>query len=67
MGSDTEDDVDFVVVDFDAFNKKPDQVALQRPIQSGHALLDLPCEVFEPTDEKRQGAGRTMDWEQRSI
>src|SRR3954447_23660086 len=43
-GRDTEDDVDFVVIDLDAFDEKPDQVALQRPIRSGHALPDLFCE-----------------------
>jgi hypothetical protein len=46
------------VVDLDAFDKKPDQVALQRPIQSGHAPLDLFCEVFEPTNEERQGSAQ---------
>jgi hypothetical protein len=46
------------VVDLDAFDKKPDQIALQRPIQSGHALLDLFCKIFEPTDEERQGSAQ---------
>jgi hypothetical protein len=46
------------VVNLDAFDKKPDQVALQRPIQSGHALLNLFCKVFEPTDEERQGSAQ---------
>jgi len=44
------------MVDLDAFDKKPDQVALQRPNRSGHALLDLFCEVFEPSDDERQGS-----------
>src|SRR3954469_13451583 len=56
VGRDTEDYVDFVVVDLDAFDEKPDQVALQRPIRSVHALPDLFCEVFEPTDDERQGS-----------
>ena len=42
------------MVDLDAFDEKPDQVALQPPIRSGHALLDLFCKVFEPADDKRQ-------------
>src|SRR3954471_10098124 len=58
VGRDTEDDVDFVVVDLDAFDEKPDQVALQRPIWSGHALPDLFCEVFEPADDERQGSAQ---------
>jgi hypothetical protein len=44
------------VIDLDAFDEKPDQVALQRPIWSGHALPDLFCEIFEPTDDERQGS-----------
>jgi hypothetical protein len=44
------------VIDLDAFDEKPDQVALQRPIRRGHALSDLFCEVFEPTDDERQGS-----------
>jgi hypothetical protein len=44
------------VIDLDAFDEKPDQVALQRPIRSVHALPDLFCEVFEPTDDERQGS-----------
>jgi hypothetical protein len=40
------------VVDLDTFDEQPDQVALQRPIRSGHALLHLFCEVFEPTDDQ---------------
>src|SRR3954453_12669710 len=55
-GRDTEDDVDFVVIDLDAFDEKPDQVAPQGPIWSGQALPDLFCEIFEPTDDERQGS-----------
>jgi hypothetical protein len=44
------------MVDLDALDKKPDQVALQQPIWSGYALPDLFCEVFEPTDDERQGS-----------
>jgi hypothetical protein len=46
------------VVDLDALDEQPDQVALQRPIRSGHALLDLPCKVFKPTDDQRQGSAQ---------
>jgi hypothetical protein len=44
------------VIDLDAFDEKPDQVALERPIRSGYVLLDPFCEVFEPTNDERQGS-----------
>ena len=40
------------MVDLNAFDEEPDQVTLQRPIPSGHALLHLFGEVFEPADDQ---------------
>src|SRR4051812_17210325 len=52
--SDPEDDIDAVVVDLDALDQGPDQVALERPVDLGHPSPHPLREVLEPADDQRQ-------------
>src|SRR4051794_22983014 len=52
--SDPEDDIDAVVVDLDALDQGPDQIALERPVDLGHPSPHALREVLEPADDQRQ-------------
>src|SRR4051794_791287 len=52
--SDPEDDIDAVVVDLDALDQGPDQIALERPVDLGHPSPHALREVLKPADDQRQ-------------
>src|SRR4051812_20667991 len=52
--SDPEDDIDAVVVDLDALDQGPDQIALERPVDLGHRSPHALRDVLKPADDQRQ-------------
>ena len=49
---DAEHDIDVVLVDLDPLDQGADQVALHKPVDLGHPVVDAFGEILEPSDDE---------------